>query len=462
MASLGSLRIAAVVGLAVGCGPSWAAFESGGTGVDGAFAPVADMVVALPPGGVLNYQSINIPAGVTVRFQKNAANTPVTLLVKGDVTIAGTIDLSGGAGMNASGPVVLGVSNKNGTGGPGGFDGGMGGAPETNRNASAGLGPGGGLGGTTTCGVGAGGGFATANGTYGCSVGIAATYGSNTMLPVIGGSGGGGGAGGSTYDSYAGAGGGGGGGALLLVASGSVALTGQILANGGKGGDNSANNGGSAAGGGAGGMVRILATGYTGAGTISVSGGIGGCPTCTYGLGAGGSGGVGRKSVEVVPNGGVFSQSSLPTLAITTIDGMAVPANPTGSADVTVPMADSNPITVTVSATGVPIGTAVKLTLSDSAGNVVTATTSALSGTLQVSSASGSISIPGGSSVLMASTTFAVTLAQGEALSIYAQGERVEKVTLAAALGGTPRATLITATGKEYAVPVAVLALLPS
>src|SRR5437773_11728865 len=70
-------------------------FNSGSTGADGAFNPPADITLALPPSGVFNFTTINIPRGVTVRFRRNAANTPVTMLASGDVTIAGTIDVSG-------------------------------------------------------------------------------------------------------------------------------------------------------------------------------------------------------------------------------------------------------------------------------------------------------------------------------------------------------------------------------
>ena len=75
-------------------------FNSGSTGADGAFNPTADITLALPPSGVFNFTTINIPRGVTVRFRRNAANTPVTMLASGDVTIAGTLTFKGKAGVN--------------------------------------------------------------------------------------------------------------------------------------------------------------------------------------------------------------------------------------------------------------------------------------------------------------------------------------------------------------------------
>jgi len=474
-----------------------AAFVSGSTGADGALAPTADTTIQLPASGVLHYTTVDIPAGVTVRFAKNTANTAVVLLTTGDVKIAGAIDISGGAAQVTKFGLA-GDINKGGIGGPGGFDGARGGLQEQNRRGGTGYGPGGGGGGTQAAGYdyafcsgyiqgGGGGGFSGAGESSVCIQNVGSydvnhrtgfsgpTYGSNSMLPLVGGSGGGGGAGGPNGWSLPGSGGGGGGGALMLVAAGSVTLSGKISARGGNGGNINNNNcdpnnrdSGGAGGGGAGGAVRILTPSFNSSGSIDVSGGKGGC-RLGNGTGlvwenytnSGGHGGVGRSSVEIV-SGGTFSLSVIPTLAITSIGGVPVPPNPTGAGDVTLPSDLPNPATVTVSATGIPVGTVVKLTLSQPYNVNVTANASALAGSLQGSTASGSINIPTGSSVIMASTTYALTMAQGEALSIYAQGERVEKVSLSAVLGGEQRATLITVSGKEYDVPAAVLALLPS
>src|SRR6266513_1961909 len=73
------------------------AFVSSSTGADGPFNPTVNTTVALPPSGIFNYTSVIIPAGVTVKFLKNTANTPVVILATGDVTIAGTLNLTGSA-----------------------------------------------------------------------------------------------------------------------------------------------------------------------------------------------------------------------------------------------------------------------------------------------------------------------------------------------------------------------------
>src|SRR5262245_3191512 len=82
--------------------PVHAQFSSGSTGADGAFNPASNVTVTLPANGVFNYTTINIPSGVTVKFTRNAANTPVTLLAQGDVVITGTIDISGSPGTAGS------------------------------------------------------------------------------------------------------------------------------------------------------------------------------------------------------------------------------------------------------------------------------------------------------------------------------------------------------------------------
>lgn len=55
--------------------PAWGqAFSSGSTGSLGALAPASNTTVVLPADGILNYTTVTIPAGVTVTFQRNAAN----------------------------------------------------------------------------------------------------------------------------------------------------------------------------------------------------------------------------------------------------------------------------------------------------------------------------------------------------------------------------------------------------
>lgn len=204
-------------------------------GSDGAFAPSSNRVIdlsrALPgdaittPGqgtGVYDaarwvvafkFTQVTIPAGVTVSFINHPKNAPVVFLVQGNVSIAGTLNLSGANARN-DGSIVL--------GGPGGFAGGaarLGGA-----TGSGGQGPGGGN--DTASGFN-GGSFGTNGRGSGGNI-----YGTDELFPLIGGSGG------ATefFDpNSGGSGGGAGGGAVLIAARGATTIssTGKILANGG-------------------------------------------------------------------------------------------------------------------------------------------------------------------------------------------------------------------------------------
>src|SRR5919206_1503556 len=115
-------------------------FSSGSTGADGAFAPATTQTITVPDSGVFNFTTVNIPAGVTITFNRGTNNKPLTILASGDVVIAGTINVDGKPG-NISTFV-------GGLGGPGGGTGGTGGFGFDNSHSGvAGDGPGGGGGG---------------------------------------------------------------------------------------------------------------------------------------------------------------------------------------------------------------------------------------------------------------------------------------------------------------------------
>jgi hypothetical protein len=296
-------------------------------------------------------------------------------------------------------------------------------------------------------------------------------YGSTLLLPLIGGSGGGGGGGGTSFE---GSGGGGGGGALLMAASGTVSVTGSVLADGGASGASAGGGCGSTGGGGSGGAIRIIATVISGNGAISAAGGgAGGIPTCdgVAGRESGSAGAPGRVRLEAetitrtaasnpvaataLP-GNVFVAGA-PGLRIASVAGVAAPATPTGTADVTLPATTANPVTVVFEANGVPLGNTVQLTVTPAFGPRTTATSPALSGTTSAATASVSVSLPSGPSVLSAQTTFTVVAAVGDLLRNFAGNERVERVTLLATLGGPSKAKLTTVSGREYEVPAEVL-----
>jgi hypothetical protein len=476
------------------------AFDSGSPGGP-ALNPAADVAIELPPSGVLDYDSINIPQNVRVTFKRNVTNTPAVIRVKGSAQIAGIIDVSG-QDAPPSGSIGSGLQSDDGVpgrGGPGGFDGGTGGATgRAIQYGGTGVGPGGGGPGVSiTCATGniynfggAGGGYSGAgsNGggfTSSCATGQptftfgigGAVYGSSQLLPLIGGSGGGGGGGSS---NFRGAGGGGGGGAILLAVSGALTLTstGQILASGGKGGSSGGIGAGSIGGGGSGGSIRVVASQLTIDGRVwALAGSPGGYDVppaaSNYGGGTGSAGRIRFEADTVVRVGGSISPAygsvakpgamfvtGLPTLRIAKVGGIAVPLAPSGSRDVVLAADVPNPVLVDFETTGIPAGNTVVLTVTPPSGAAYSKRSPALVQDGDVARANVSVDIAAGNSVLTATSTYQIVVGLGESLSRYAMGERVERVRLSATLQGTTSVTLITVSGREFELPRAEWAAL--
>jgi hypothetical protein len=463
--------------------PDAVGFDSGSTGVDGAFAPSVDTELQLPEDGIFNFTTIDIPKGVTITFAKNTRNTPVILLASGDVNIAGTIDVSGTASPAAgtADDGVVGDDGLPGAGGPGGYGGGVGGLNETDYMGGDGLGPGGGghglihrnrfgneyrLGGT-------GGGFGTQAKASGWDLVLGGpTYGSSLLLPLLGGSGGGGGTGGTGLTA---SGGGGGGGAVLIAASGTVTINGAVLAEGGGSGASDGANCGGTGGGGSGGGVRIVAASVAGDGKISAEGGAAGAVTGTgsgYYPREGTNGGHGRIRIEAEvtkytaattpsysfgPPGDLFVVG-LPTLRIAQVAGVAVPMNPTGIADIVLPADTPNPVTVELEATGIPLGNVVRLTVTPARGEPTQTVSDALSGDTALSTAEAQIDLPQGPSTLLASITYTLVADLGAKLERFT-GEAIKSVRLEASLAGNTRCVLLTEGGREVVISPAQLAL---
>lgn len=226
-----------------------ATFGDGGLGD---FLPEVDTDLVVD-NGPLHFGNFVIPAGVTVRL---VGDQPAIILATGSVEIAGTLQLDGGQGLDAT----SGGGGIGGVGGPGGGNGGNG----TSGGALAGTGASGvgaGMSGANHAavfgiGFGGGGGHAAfgktteTNDPWSGAGGM--VYGTDDLLISING-GSGGGAGGAFDGSGAigpnlsdgmvgfgdrpAAGGGGGGGAVLLIAKGSVQVSGMISAIGGTGGN---------------------------------------------------------------------------------------------------------------------------------------------------------------------------------------------------------------------------------
>jgi hypothetical protein len=420
---------------------------------------MTSQTIVVPDSGVFNFTTITIPDGVRITFERNANNTPVTLLATGDVTIAGTIDIAGRTG-NPNGV--------GGAGGPGGFHGGRSGFGVDAFAGTTGDGPGGGGGGGnpdgTKVGGGGGGGFATAgsNGSnqdplFGQG---GPRYGTSLLLPLVGGSGGGGG--GTRSGGHGGAGGGGGG-AILIASSTTITMarTSNIRAGGGQGApDTFGGLGvGGGGGGGAGGAIRLVANTITGAGKLDVAGG---------GIGAGGgAGGLGYLRAEAF-NLSAYNPDSAPTivtfappnpvvlpnaprLRIASVAGIPAPTSPLGSfqnvPDIVVPATQTNPVNVAVEASNVPPGTVVQVKLIPATGAPSQVNSTPLMGTATAASATAGVTLPTGVSALFATATIPVTTAS--ATPMIMKGEHVEWLEITASYGVGSEVTYITQSGRR-------------
>ena len=452
-------------------------FNSGSTGADGAFAPTANVTLQVPDSGVFNFTTVTIPSGVTVKFTRNAANTPVTILASGDVTISGTVDVSGVAGGN-----TLNITNGNsldgtsrttgGPGGPGGFDGGGGGSTVGPYNGTAGDGPGGGGGAGTinqSFGGGGGGGYASAGTASGAgsSPGVAGVaYGSTLLTPLIGGSGGGGG--GASSSAGAGGSGGGGGGAILIASSGSINFSGgQITAGGGFGGSSGYGPGG----GGSAGAIRLVSTNVTGRVVVELEGGGRGANNGNLGYSGGGGMGYARieaynfngvtlnpvNSIGVLTTGspGLTMLVNPPQLQIVSVAGTNAPASPLGSfhgpPDIIVKNTVANPVNVAIAAHNIPLATVVTLSLIPLNGTETSIPSNALAGTNASSTTMASVSLPDGKCVLYASATVDLT-GKPIAMRMKMDGEFVDKILVAAVYGGPSQLTYILHSGRKIVI----------
>lgn len=448
-------------------------------------APSVNSTITLPPNGILDYTTFTVPAGYTVKFVKNAANTPVVIRTSGNVTISGTINVSAETAATNSGTAGdgnVGDDGQSGVGGPGGFDGGRGGLSPvfggaTGQKGGAGKGPGGGNNGPNgldTCYsaqpgfCGGGGGFGSAGGSCGCNATVAGgtVYGQASLLPLIGGSGG---AGGNSGASYNGAGGGGGGGAITIASSGTITFAnGNIYANGSSGGASNGTYSGGCGGGGSGGAVRLIAEALSRSAGGIYANGAGGASPCSGANAAGGNGIIRLESNTitgwVVSNtspgyswstpGHVFVPNN-PTLTIVSVtptagpdSGVAktAPASPTGNADITF-QTGTTTATVSLLATDIPAGSVADVHVIPASGATRTKVlSSAFTGGL---TATATVTLSPGNNVLMAAVTYTVTEVVAMNLPKF-NGEYVAKVRVEGGMSGESKVTYITASGKEY------------
>lgn len=261
-------RTASLLGVFFAAPLAQAQFTSGSNGSYGPISITTGVVTLdLPQDGIFHATTINVASGATLRFAKNVANTPVYLLATGDVTIFGHIDVSGQNPTTA-------FPFRGGVGGPGGFDGGW--AQMAGQSAPGdGQGPGGGRGGVTlNPSTSSNDPAVVGHGAYGVAGTVSrpangAIYGSNLLIPLVGGSGGGG----TTTSNLAGAGGGG---AILIASNTRIDLRlGANVQNDGTIRSLGGGNDGTLRPLGSGGAVRLVAPWVEGNGRIRVEGGGG-------------------------------------------------------------------------------------------------------------------------------------------------------------------------------------------
>ncbi len=331
------------------------AFSSGSTGADGALnlattcsSPVAvdpaSCYVQLPPSGVLNYTTVNVPVGKVLKFRKNLQNTPVIILAQGDVTVAGVIYIGYGDFAPPSGVYDTIYP------GPGGFRGGA--------HQQPGFGPAGG----------------TATSPHATWVGPL------SLVPIIGGSGGFG----------TSVGGVGGGGAIAIASSRSISVTGHINANSGQ------HFSGSGAG--AGGAIRLVANSVHIGGSLNAPGGLNsisgqGLIRLEAPLGAVTMSGSSHPAAIIAPINPAIFPSAASSLTIISVGGQAVPAyagQRFDTVDLLLPMQLPDPINIVVSASNIPVGTPIQVSFGT--GNTGTVTPGTLAGSLQASTATARLS----------------------------------------------------------------------
>jgi hypothetical protein len=440
--------------------PTYAQFNSGSTGADGAFNPTVNTTLQIPESGVFNFTTINIPQNIQITFLKNSKNTPVTMLTTGNVIIGGQIYIDGTSGNGRFG----------GIGGSGGGKGGNGGTFLDIINGTAGDGPGagsGGIGGTTGVGGGGGAGFYLSGGVGPVSGnGIAGqgglNYGTKILLPLIGGSGGGGGSS-FTGSQIIGGGGGGGGGAILIASSGTISFpinsdsSRGIYARGAEGTPRFSSQSG---GNGSGGAIRLISNSIFGNPCLNVSG------PSTLGQGAASNGIIRVEAFDLsqylprcstaeqtLGNPNPVTLANAPTLKIVSVGGINAPANPVGSSstvnpDITVPTSVPNPVQVAIQASNIPVGTVVQVRLIPESGTPTIVNSTPLSGSTASSTASASVTLPAsGISVIRAFVTLDVV---PSALSkVLIDGEKIKKIEIGSSFGGSNEVTYVLESGRR-------------
>jgi hypothetical protein len=426
--------------------------------------------------GVFHFTNVDLQPPNTnfleVYFVGNPLNNPLTFLAQNEIRIGGVngttrLKLDGLAGRSAtSSNLSFGLAG--GDPGPGGSTGGQGGiGGSTPSSGNPGFGTAGGGGGSANA--------STLVALRGSPAGSSVS--SFSLTPHRGGSGGGGGAGfmpnvtiggtacGTSLLGYGGGGGGGGGGGVLLAATNAIVFgntSTQFDVSGGSGGDNAFTNCRPVGGGGEGGNLRLVSRSVTGAANLVLTGGSNAFATTASG---------GKLRIEANTNGytgtisgasgGSFTQfpsaaipSDLPVLRITAIGGVAVPPQPTGNLatpDVNFATPPTNPVSVALAASRIPLGTTISVRVTPVIGTAATSTSGALVGTLADSTATASVTIPPGPGAISATATFTLPPQSAQLLGIpNLDGTKPQQVEVVAGADGVSRVYLVADNGARF------------
>ena len=500
--------------------PAAAQFNSGSTGVNGAFPPLpagetqipnftqfliwnmstglvrycsdydiaavpetckTEVATAQIPGipaggltnGVFNFTSVDInPAypfyAINVFLVGNTNNSPLTILSQSAINFVsqnfGSVFLyaNGLNGASTTTGVQPSLSVPGGRPGPGGFAGGAGGATgPPPAVGSGGFGPAGGVGGKPE------GGSCSPDNNHTFGFGGGASSIGAAAVPLVGGSGGGGG-GATTSCGFGrnnGAAGAGGGGAVLMASSTQIRLQNTYLyLHGGNGGV--AACGCFAGGGGSGGALRLVAPVLFSTFTyVSLQGGSGGGFTEQQG-----SGGTiriegdatqfnvtvnGQSTGTVVATAGPVQPANTPTLHITSVGDIQVSATPSGNVntpDVTFQTPPADPVTVTLTASNIPLGTSAKIRVTPQSGSFTEVTSSAFTGSAASSTATASVTIPPGFGAITASATFTC---DGVICALLPAKDRPNAVVEVVASNGASHAFIVKGDGTRIELPAA-------
>lgn len=338
-------------------------FSSGSTGADGALdlatmdCPNSVCKVQLPESGVLNYTTLNVPAGKSLGFKSNSKNTPVTILVQGAVTIDGSVGVSAG-GLYCSSTPGFGTDR---TPGPGGF---YGGQPQ-----SPGFGPGGGQ-------------ISGANARW---------VGALSLFPITGGSGGAG----QGETEQAAVIGGSGGGAIIIASSTSITISRNAAVQA----DGAYNQYGSCfypgnSKSGSGGAIRLISNLINVLERITATGSGDGVIRIEAPSGAINFVGSSQPAAVLSTINPNITPVSSPSLTIASVGGYAVPSYSGArfdTVDLLLPNQLQDPVNVVVRANNIPVGTQIQVGFVSGSGQATSAP-GTLSGSFASSTATATIS----------------------------------------------------------------------